>query len=67
MTPPDALSSLPPIPKALVERLEEIYPTAAPRLDDPDRLIWKRLGEVDVVQFLRREYDFQQQRESSSL
>lgn len=64
MNHPLHLSRLPPIPKALADKLEEYYPVAMPNLTDPDRLIFFKAGQVDVVRFIRQEYEFQQRQES---
>ena len=43
---------LPPIGKALAEKLNEIFPSKPPDLSDEDRTIWWKAGQMSVVDFL---------------
>jgi len=49
----------PPIDKALIRKLEEIYPDKCPSIDLPDREIWRYGGQVELVRMLRSVYDEQ--------
>lgn len=44
---------LPPIPKDLVEALEARFPVRPPSLKDPEREVWFKAGQLDLVAFLR--------------
>lgn len=46
----------PPIPKALMERLEELYPNRVPSLKDTDREVWASVGAQAVLTKLRSEF-----------
>ena len=52
----------PAVSKALVERMETLYPDRCPEMTDPDRLVWMKTGQRSVVAFLRARYDEQQDR-----
>lgn len=54
------MSRLPIVDKDLIEYLEEVFPNEAPSLDTPEREIWAKVGEVQVVRHLRSIYDEQQ-------
>ena len=43
---------LPPVGKALADKLDEIFPSRAPDIKDEDRLIWFKAGQRSVVEFL---------------
>jgi hypothetical protein len=53
----------PVVPKPLLERLEELFPSECPRLDMGDREIWFRCGQRAVVELLLAEYE-QQKKEA---
>lgn len=53
--------TFPRLSKALVTRLEAIFPDCCPTLGLRDREVWFRCGQVDVIRYLRREYDHQQE------
>ncbi|HCO12753.1 MAG TPA: hypothetical protein DIT46_01130 [Gemmatimonadetes bacterium] len=46
------METLPPVPKALVKALDEMFPVQCPRLDDTERMVWFRAGQRAVVDFL---------------
>jgi len=50
----------PAVTKALVERMETLYPDRCPEMTDPDRLVWLKTGQRSVVAFLRSRYNQQQ-------
>lgn len=51
--------SIPQIPPELLEYLESLYPDCSPDLKTPDRQIWHKAGQVDVVRHLRSIFDQQ--------
>jgi hypothetical protein len=53
--------TFPHLSKAIIERLERLFPNACPTLTMKDREVWFRCGQVDVVRFLRREYERQRE------
>lgn len=40
--------------KALVQRLDELFPDKCPPLEATDRQVWHAIGQASVVRFLRR-------------
>lgn len=57
MTPP---AGPPTIPTPLIEWLERTFPARMPALDEPERSIWLRTGQVELVKLLRHWHDRQQ-------
>jgi hypothetical protein len=51
----------PNLSKNLITALEAIFLDSVPTLGMKDREIWFRCGQVDVVRFLRREFESQQE------
>jgi hypothetical protein len=51
----------PPVPLALVERLEELFPDRLPDIDEPlDAVeIAKRVGRADIIRLLRDQHEEQ--------
>jgi hypothetical protein len=49
----DMNDSFPRVPRDLLEALEERFPDRCPDLDLPDKKVWSRVGNVEVVRFLR--------------
>ncbi|UOF81210.1 hypothetical protein [Caudoviricetes sp.] len=43
--------------KELLEWLERTFPATMPALDEPDRSIWYRTGQADLIKTLRHHYD----------
>lgn len=43
----------------LLEALRELYPDRSPHPDDSDRKIWRSVGNVEVVRFLARKFQEQ--------
>jgi len=56
--------TFPHLSKTLVTRLEAIFPDSCPTLGMKDREIWYRCGQVDIVRYLRCEYERQQENRS---
>tara|TARA_B100000470_G_scaffold5959_1_gene4325 strand:- start:4126 stop:4356 length:231 start_codon:yes stop_codon:yes gene_type:complete len=54
--------SFPGIPKALLEKLEEIYPDSCPKLGMKKPEIFFRSGQRAVVDYLRARYEEQVQK-----
>jgi hypothetical protein len=46
--------NLPPVDPALVEWLERKFPNKVPRIEDPEREVWAKVGEQRVIQVLRQ-------------
>ena len=42
---------LPPVGKALADKLDEIFPSRAPDIKDEDRLIWFKAGKGQSLSF----------------
>jgi hypothetical protein len=53
------MDRLPSVSPELIEYLEKLYPDHSPSLKTPDREIWFKAGQVDVVRHLRRLFDYQ--------
>lgn len=49
----------PPIPAALIEWLERVYPDRCARPDMAERAVWIEAGSAQVVRRLRLEFDRQ--------
>lgn len=47
------------IPEALLEELEKRFPDQCPSIEDSERMIWLKAGRVDVLRFLRKQYELQ--------
>lgn len=43
--------------KEQLEWLEEVFPERSPHITDTDREIWVKVGQVEVVRRLRKEYE----------
>lgn len=52
---------LPVIPLDLLEELEKRFPPRNPSPEWPDRKIYFEAGKVEVIQFLRSQYEVQQE------
>lgn len=55
------MDSIPHIPEDLVEYLEATYPDQVPTPDDLDRMIWMKVGQVELVRMLRMHMERQQE------
>jgi len=55
------MGKLPVIEKSLLEHLESVFPDTVPDRSEPDRDIWCRVGNVEVIRHLRNLYDEQQE------
>lgn len=53
------MDQYPPIDLVLLTRLEEQFKDRSPDRNDTDRQIMFAAGQVDVVRFLRGQFDFQ--------
>jgi len=53
------MDPFPPIPPELLAALEARFPDRVPNPNDPDRLIWRKVGNVEVVRFLRETFEEQ--------
>lgn len=61
--PPDVNAKFPFVPEDLVKELEQRFPDKAPSISDPERKVWTKVGNVEVVRFLRDRIN--QQREQA--
>lgn len=52
-------NQFPPIPKTLLEELERRFPPSYPDLSKNERELWAKAGEGRVIQFLRTQFDEQ--------
>jgi len=52
--------TFPQVTKALLVRLEQIFPDRCPDLNTAEREIWFKAGQINVVSYLRVEYERQQ-------
>lgn len=55
------LPAIPPLDEELIKALEERFPSRCPKLTDSDREIWCYVGQRKVVEFLRDQYERQQE------
>ena len=53
------MEDFPPIPKALLIALDEMFPNTCPRIEDKDRMVWFKTGQRAVVEFLIEKYEQQ--------
>lgn len=56
-----AQGRFPPVPQALIERLEEMFPNRLPQDPEPSEETARRIGQQDVIRKLRTEYERQSQ------
>lgn len=54
-------TSVPAIPRTVVEWLERIWPVTLPTIDTAERAIWISVGRQEVIRRLRHEVTKQQQ------
>lgn len=51
-----AQSQFPEVSQALIDELDRLFPEACPNLSDPERSIWFKVGQRDVVRFLKQKF-----------
>lgn len=47
------------IPKALLDKLDELFPDKVPEMSMSDREVWSKVGARGVVRFLQMKYEEQ--------
>lgn len=47
----------PPVPLQLLEALEAQFPNQVPELSDTERQIWAKVGNQQVLRFMRRQFE----------
>jgi hypothetical protein len=47
------------VPDALLEELERRFPDQCPSKEDTDREVWIKVGQVEVIRFLRKQFAIQ--------
>ena len=52
---------LPALSKDLIDKLDTLYPDKCPLLTDDDRLVWFKVGQRSVINYLQQIYDEQLQ------
>jgi hypothetical protein len=52
---------LPPLSKDLIDKLDKLYPDKCPLLTDDDRMVWFKVGQRSVINYLQQIYDEQLQ------
>jgi hypothetical protein len=52
---------LPVLSKDLIDKLDKLYPDKCPLLTDDDRLVWFKVGQRSVINYLQQIYDEQLQ------
>ena len=52
---------LPALSKDLIDKLDKLYPDKCPLLTDDDRLVWFKVGQRSVINYLQQIYDEQLQ------
>ena len=52
---------LPAISKDLIDKLDKLYPDKCPLLTDDDRMVWFKVGQRSVINYLQQIYDEQLQ------
>ena len=53
--------ALPTLSKDLIDKLDKLYPDKCPLLTDDDRLVWFKVGQRSVINYLQQIYDEQLQ------
>ena len=53
------MSDCPLISQELIDYLEGKFPDTTPNITDSDREIWSKVGNVQVVRFLKRKFEEQ--------
>ena len=52
---------LPTLSKDLIDKLDKLYPDKCPLLTDDDRMVWFKVGQRRVINYLQQIYDEQLQ------
>ena len=52
---------LPSLSKDLIDKLDKLYPDKCPLLTDDDRMVWFKVGQRSVINYLQQIYDEQLQ------
>lgn len=52
---------LPALSKDLIDKLDKLYPDKCPLLTDADRMVWFKVGQRSVINYLQQIYDEQLQ------
>lgn len=52
---------LPALSKDLIDKLDKLYPDKCPLLTDDDRLVWFKVGQRSVINYLQQIYEEQLQ------
>ena len=52
---------LPTLAKDLIDKLDKLYPDKCPLLTDDDRMVWFKVGQRSVINYLQQIYDEQLQ------
>ena len=47
---------LPALSKDLIDKLDKLYPDKCPLLTDDDRLVWFKVGQLSVINYLQQIY-----------
>ena len=53
------IQEFPPLDKALIEALKELFPDTSAELNWSDREVWYRSGQSSVIKFLKSKFDEQ--------
>ena len=53
--------ALPTLSKDLIDKLDKLYPDKCPLLTDDDRMVWFKVGQRSVINYLQQIYDEQLQ------
>jgi hypothetical protein len=53
--------ALPALSKDLIDKLDKLYPDKCPLLTDDDRMVWFKVGQRSVINYLQQIYDEQLQ------
>jgi hypothetical protein len=52
---------LPSLSKDLIDKLDKLYPDKCPLLTDEERMVWFKVGQRSVINYLQQIYDEQLQ------
>jgi hypothetical protein len=53
------MEKFPPVSSELLAALEKAFPDQVPNTTDSDRKIWTKVGNVEVVRFLKTQFEAQ--------
>ena len=48
---------LPALSKDLIDKLDKLYPDKCPLLTDDDRMVWFKVGQRSVINYIQQIYD----------